>query len=217
MKIGKMIAAVFLAIALSIGCPGFHNIGFQTVAEAGVVSKTVKLIAAQMFGRILLRQGGKVLRQELLAMIRKDPKILEHLVAKGIKWVKKNPKLKSEYDKFVAEAKAFSKYDRRVEVSRTKYPESAKHIDDAVDAGHPRALDIYRPGAQGNRRDSMPGNPPKKGYDRDEYPPAMTREGGKGASVRYIDPSDNRGAGSCIRWQCVDLPNGARILLDTVD
>jgi hypothetical protein len=31
--------------------------------------------------------------------------------------------------------------------------------------------------------------------DRDEYPPAMFNEGG-GASVRKINPSDNRGAGA---------------------
>ena len=36
--------------------------------------------------------------------------------------------------------------------------------------------------------------PPRSGYDRDEYPPAMSEEGGYGASVRYIDPADNRGA-----------------------
>ncbi len=30
--------------------------------------------------------------------------------------------------------------------------------------------------------------PSKAGYDRDEYPPAMFKEGGKGASVRYISP-----------------------------
>jgi hypothetical protein len=28
--------------------------------------------------------------------------------------------------------------------------------------------------------------PTQRGYDRDEYPPAMTDEGGKGASVRYV-------------------------------
>ena len=217
MNLKKTIIAFLISIGLTIGGPASPYLGFNTVSEAGVVSKTVKFIAVRMFGRILLRQGGKALRQELLAMIRKDPKILEHLTAKGLKWVKKNPKLRKEYDDFVAEARTFSKYDRRIEVSRSKYPESAKHMDDAVEAGHPRAVDIYRPGASANRRDSMPGTPPKKGFDRDEYPPAMTREGGKGASVRYLDPSDNRGAGSCIRWQCVDLHHGARILLDTVD
>ena len=36
-------------------------------------------------------------------------------------------------------------------------------------------------------------------------------EGGKGPSVRPIAPSDNRGAGACIRAQCRDLPDGSRI------
>lgn len=29
---------------------------------------------------------------------------------------------------------------------------------------------------------------------------AMFKEGGAGSSVKYIDPSDNQGAGSSIRW-----------------
>lgn len=40
-----------------------------------------------------------------------------------------------------------------------------------------------------------------EGLDRDEYPPAMMAEGGEGASVRYIDESDNRGAGSSMGHQ----------------
>jgi hypothetical protein len=45
------------------------------------------------------------------------------------------------------------------------------------------------------------------GLDRDEWPMAMFKEGGKGASVRLINPSDNRGLGSYIKNQCRDLPN----------
>ncbi|RFC81805.1 hypothetical protein C9E89_019875 [Acinetobacter sichuanensis] len=32
---------------------------------------------------------------------------------------------------------------------------------------------------------------------------AMFKEGRDGSSVKYIDPSDNQGAGSSIRWGCM--------------
>ncbi|WP_425928376.1 NucA/NucB deoxyribonuclease domain-containing protein [Pseudomonas sp. NyZ201] len=57
----------------------------------------------------------------------------------------------------------------------------------------------------------------KPGLDRDEYPPAMFQEGGKGASVRHIDPGDNRCAGACIGAQCRGLPNGTKVRIDVVD
>lgn len=52
----------------------------------------------------------------------------------------------------------------------------------------------------------MKGSKAVSGKDRDEYPPAMFKEGGNGASVRPIAPPDNRGAGKCIGAQCRDLP-----------
>lgn len=54
-------------------------------------------------------------------------------------------------------------------------------------------------------------------HDRDEYPPAVALEGGDGASVRYIDPSDNRSAGACLGQVCKKLKAGARILTELVD
>ncbi|WP_445675580.1 NucA/NucB deoxyribonuclease domain-containing protein [Pseudomonas entomophila] len=53
-----------------------------------------------------------------------------------------------------------------------------------------------------------------KAKDRDEWPMAMFEEGGKGASVRHIDPSDNRGAGSSIGNILSDLPNGTKIKVE---
>lgn len=59
-----------------------------------------------------------------------------------------------------------------------------------------RVLHLDRAGADQNRRQSLAGIPTRKGYDRDEYPPAVSREGGKGAHVRYVGSSENRSAGS---------------------
>jgi hypothetical protein len=83
-----------------------------------------------------------------------------------------------------------------VQLSMSRYPETTDHIMDAVDAGQPALLHIDRADEDLHRSQSLAPFPPRSGYDRDEYPPAMSAEGGTGADVRYIDPSDNRGAGS---------------------
>lgn len=63
-------------------------------------------------------------------------------------------------------------------------------MDDAIAAGKPDVLTIDRAGARSNRRDSLRGIETRPGLDRDEFPPAMFQEGGQGASVRHINPSD---------------------------
>ena len=83
-----------------------------------------------------------------------------------------------------------------VELSKSKYPEATKHLEDSGWVGKPLTVD--RPGTKKRRRESMKGTKTQKGKDRDECPPAVFKEGGKGASVRHIDPSDNRGAGATI-------------------
>jgi hypothetical protein len=45
----------------------------------------------------------------------------------------------------------------------------------------------------------LKGIPTKPGYDRDEYPPAMSDEGATGANVRYVLSAENRSAGSVMR------------------
>jgi len=61
------------------------------------------------------------------------------------------------------------------------------------------------------RRASLKGIKTEAGKDRDEYPPAMFKEGGAGADVKHIDSCDNRGAGSCMGHQCAKYPNGTRV------
>ena len=97
-----------------------------------------------------------------------------------------------------------------VELSRTKYPESTKHIEDAIADGKPEILTINRSGAKGNRRASLKGIKKIPGLDLDEYPPAMSQEGGKGASVRGILPSDNRGSGSSASHQLREYADGTK-------
>ena len=110
---------------------------------------------------------------------------------------------------------------RDVVIQRSKHPEAADHIEHAQRNGQPTVLHIDRAGATGNRAASTGGvklNPkPAPHYERDEYPPAFTREGGHNANVRFINPHDNRGAGSSMRAQTRDLPDGSKIRVLVAD
>ncbi|MFC5702214.1 NucA/NucB deoxyribonuclease domain-containing protein [Cohnella faecalis] len=92
-----------------------------------------------------------------------------------------------------------------------QYPETGRHIKEAIAAGESAICTIDRDEAEERRKESLKGIPTKKGYDRDEWPMAMCAEGGSGADIKYIDPSDNRGAGSWVSNQLEDYPDGTRV------
>ncbi|APQ62147.1 sporulation protein [Paenibacillus polymyxa] len=98
-----------------------------------------------------------------------------------------------------------------LEFSSLRYPETGAHIRDAIAAGHSAVCTIDRNGAEENRKESLKGCPTKKGYDRDEWPMAMCAEGGAGADIRYITPSDNRGAGSWVSHQLDKYADGTKV------
>ncbi len=104
---------------------------------------------------------------------------------------------------------------RDVVIERSRHPEAASHIEHAQKNGQPSVLHIDRPGAAERRAAATgtidPKRKPAPRYERDEYPPAFTREGGANANVRFISPHDNRGAGSTMRAQTSDLPDGSKI------
>lgn len=104
-----------------------------------------------------------------------------------------------------------------VRVSRSAHPEAASHIERAQAAGQPRQLTVDRAGSAARRREALRGTPTRSGADRDEYPPAMFKEGGKGSSVEHINPSDNRGAGASISHQCRSVPNGGKVTMTVCD
>jgi hypothetical protein len=101
-----------------------------------------------------------------------------------------------------------------VQLSASRYPETTDHIADAIDAGQPSLLHIARDEEEANRAASLAPYPPRSDLDRDEYPPAVSDEGGSGADVRYIDPSDNRGAGASMGNQLEDWCNGQPFRID---
>ncbi len=104
-----------------------------------------------------------------------------------------------------------------VKLSRKKYPESAQHIEEAIKEGQPDTLTIDRRGASSRRKASLQGVNTVPGLDRDEYPPAMSKEGGTGASVKLINPSDNRGSGSSISGKLRNYPNGTKYRIIITD
>ncbi|WP_052603709.1 RHS repeat-associated core domain-containing protein, partial [Leptospira santarosai] len=106
---------------------------------------------------------------------------------------------------------------KEIKISKSKYPESAKHIVDAQKSGKPNTLTIDRGGAKDRRRESLKGVERQPGKDRDEYPPALFKEGGKGSSVRNISSSDNRGSGACLGNACKGLPNGSKVKITVGD
>ncbi|WNS43881.1 NucA/NucB deoxyribonuclease domain-containing protein [Paenibacillus sp. MMS20-IR301] len=99
----------------------------------------------------------------------------------------------------------------QLEFPAERYPETAKHIQDAIKSGESAICTINRENAEENRKESLKGIPTKKGYDRDEWPMAMCAEGGAGADIEYITPSDNRGAGSWVGNQLEDFADGTRV------
>lgn len=83
-----------------------------------------------------------------------------------------------------------------------------RHVWAAIRAGEVARLHVARDGVDGRRRDALRGIPTKPGYDRDEYPPAVSREGGEGTHVRYIRSSVNRSAGATMGDQLEGFCSG---------
>lgn len=106
---------------------------------------------------------------------------------------------------------ASSDTPKDVYIDPNKYPAAAGHADDAQKGGQPDVLTVTRPGSDGRRDAATAGTATQAGMDRDEYPPAVTAEGGKGASVRSIPSGDNRGAGASVGRQIRDVPDGGKI------
>lgn len=97
-----------------------------------------------------------------------------------------------------------------VNLNNEKHRHILDHVWDAWTAGQPKILHIDREDADKHRAQSLKGIPTKKGYDRDEYPPAASREGGKGADVRYVISAENRSAGSVMEHKLESYCDGQR-------
>lgn len=101
-----------------------------------------------------------------------------------------------------------------VNLDDQKNDDTIAHARAAVIAGKPRMLHIARALADAHRNASLRGIPTKRGFDRDEYPPAASAEGGRGADVEYVESSDNRSAGSRMKIQLRLYCDGQAFILE---
>jgi RHS repeat-associated protein len=98
----------------------------------------------------------------------------------------------------------------KIFVDGEKHPESARHLQDAIDSGKKNVGVIDRAGKNARRKENLKGVKTQKGKDRDEAPPAVIDTGEK-SSVKHISPKDNRGAGGSIGNQIKDLKDGTKV------
>ncbi len=108
-----------------------------------------------------------------------------------------------------------------ISFSATKYPNIRRHVLDAIRRGWPAILVLNRTGAQARRDRLLAPFPERRGYDRDEYPPAIGRGSGPGlergrtprgwrADVRYVPSQENRSQGSRMGIKLRRFCNGTR-------
>ena len=117
---------------------------------------------------------------------------------------------------YLKEAEEGQSYKFVLQISKSEYPETTRHIQNAIKKGHPDVVTISRKGATDRRKEAIANTKTKKGHDRDEWPMAMFKEGGSGADIEYILPSDNRGAGSSIRAALSGCNDGDTIKIEII-
>lgn len=100
-----------------------------------------------------------------------------------------------------------------VDLDNHRHARILDHAWDAIDHGKPVVLHIDRGHAAAHRaawhRAQGARFPTRPGFDRDEYPPAMSREGGARTDLRYVRSAENRSAGSVMGRELEDEPDGA--------
>jgi hypothetical protein len=109
-----------------------------------------------------------------------------------------------------------------IELKREKYPETTLHLQDAWARGYARIVHLDRDHTDQNRRawqklvpKSLDTDNDGKVEDRDEWPPAASKEGGNRSkeglsmsSIAFVDGPDNRGAGAVMGGRLRPYCNG---------
>lgn len=88
-----------------------------------------------------------------------------------------------------------------VDLDNARHGPVLRHAWRAIRRGHPERLTLERDRADARRRAAVAGHPTRPGFDRDEYPPALSRQGGARSSVHYVRSSVNRSAGAVMGAQ----------------
>jgi hypothetical protein len=93
--------------------------------------------------------------------------------------------------------------------SAARYPDIQAHETAALERGWPEILVLDRDGAAQRRTRLLANVPTVAGEDRDEYPPAIGREGWL-ADVALVPSSENRSHGASMGAQLRGLCTGVR-------
>lgn len=96
-------------------------------------------------------------------------------------------------------------------IDSARWPNISKHTVDAQLAGKSIVCTLDRPGAATRRTEALRNVPTRPEFDRDEYPPAVCREGGHGADVQYVPSSENRSEGAWLGSQLAIYSDGTII------
>lgn len=86
------------------------------------------------------------------------------------------------------------------------------HAQAAIRQGSPVLLTLDRPGATARRRAALRGVATRPGFDRDEYPPAISAQGGASSDVQLIPSGANRAQGASMRNQLAPYCDGQRFI-----
>ena len=213
--VGNILDGVNGVISLARGRKGDAALNFASmIPVAGLAAGAGKLVSKGSKAVDLIKLADNTTTQSKLVMN------LQNFGSKGTsEVVEKIAKNSDEGTKVIKNSIEGVKSNNiiEIEISRSKYPESVKHIEDSIANGKPEVLTIDRTASKSNRKASLKGIDKVPGKDLDEYPPAMFKEGGNGASVRPITPSDNRGAGATFGHKLRPYPNGSKIKYKITD
>jgi len=109
----------------------------------------------------------------------------------------------------------------KIGFSKTRYPNIRRHFLAAVRKRWPTTLVINRTGGGARRDRLLQDIPTRRGFDRDEYPPAVGRGKGRGltrgshptgwkADVAYVPSAENRSHGSTLGTKLRRFCDGTR-------
>lgn len=101
-----------------------------------------------------------------------------------------------------------------VDLSHELHPAVLAHEREALARGEHRHLVLERDGADRRRRAALRGEPTAPGMDRDEYPPALSAQGGAGSDVALVPAAQNRSAGAVMGAQLRGFCDGQRFIVE---
>ncbi len=103
----------------------------------------------------------------------------------------------------------------KIGFSKTQHPEYAQRLRNI--SGDKKTYTLDRTGSMARSRAAVRGVASRRGFDRDEWPMAITKEGGAGADIKYMLPSQNRAAGATIGNKLRPYPDGTKFQIEITD